>query len=136
MFQVLAVSKPDRFMCFVVGVGPHHPFQFGTVRRLSDDVVLRGGDAQEVQVLGARGAACGFLRLIAVQHPNLIMAQQRVVCRNKHTHKTTRQLELDEAIMSTKKTGLIMCETAKSCSPTHVCKCKEPGKYLEINGLF
>lgn len=82
-------------MCFVAHVGPHHPFQFGIVRRLSNDVVLRGCDAQEVQVLGARGAAHGFLRIIAVQHPDIILTQQRILCRNKYTHKTMRRLELD-----------------------------------------
>lgn len=88
-------SKTDSFMCFVAHVGPHHSFQFGTVRRLSDDVILRGCDAQEVQVLRARGAAPGFLRLIAVQHPDIILTQQRVLYRNKYTHETMRPLELD-----------------------------------------
>lgn len=82
-------------MSFVTGDVPHHPFQFGTVRRVSDDVILRGGDAQEVQVIGARGAACGFLRLIAVQHPYVLLTQQRVLYKKENTHETTSRLELD-----------------------------------------
>lgn len=95
MFQVLAVRDLKKNRQFQAHVGPHHPFQFRTVRRLSDDVVFWGCDAQEVQVLGARGAARGFLWLIAVQHPDIILAQQRVLYRNKYTHEIMRRLELD-----------------------------------------
>lgn len=70
-----------------------HPLQFGTVRRVSDDVVLRGCDTQEVQVVGALGAACGFLRLIAVQHPYVILTQQRVIYRKENTRETTSPLQ-------------------------------------------
>lgn len=81
--------KGNRHFCDV----PHHPLQFGTVRRVSDDVVLRGCDAQEVQVIGALGAARGLLRLIAIQQPHVILTQQGVVYRQENTRETTSPLQ-------------------------------------------
>lgn len=86
--------KKQTVLC-VFWLVSHHPFQLGTVGRLSDDVILRGCDAQEVQVLVARGAARGFRRLIAVQHPDIILTQQGVFYRNKYTQETKGPLEVD-----------------------------------------
>lgn len=72
-------------LCCVFAV-PHRAPQLGTVGCVSNDVILRWRDAQEVEVIGTGWAGLGLQRVIAIQHPNVILAQEGVICRNTQTH--------------------------------------------------
>lgn len=61
----------------------HRYSEFGIVRSVSDDVVLRRRDSQEVQVSRSAGTPQSLLGngLIRIQHPDVLRTQQRVFCR-------------------------------------------------------
>ena len=68
--------------------GPHRALQLGAVGRVPNDVILWRCDAQEVEVIGAWSAGNGLLRVIAIQHPNVILTQEGILYGNTQTKHT------------------------------------------------
>lgn len=68
---------------------PHRALQLRIIGCVPNDVILGWCDAQEVEVIRAWNTGEGLLRLVAIQHPNIILTQEGVLCRNGHTHKHT-----------------------------------------------
>lgn len=68
---------------------PHRALQLGAVGCVSHDVIVRRRDPQEVQVVGSLGAGQGLLWVVAVQHPEVILTQERILytCTHKHARK-------------------------------------------------
>ena len=82
-----------------IGTGPHRALEPGTIGRVPDDVILRRCDAQEVQVIRARGAGPRLRRVI--QHPNVILTQEGILCRNKQKKNPTAQVRVARDCQST-----------------------------------
>lgn len=79
-----------------IGTGPHRALEPGTIGRVPDDVILRRCDAQEVQVIRARGAGPRLRRVI--QHPNVILTQEGILCRNKQKKNPQLKYVLQEIV--------------------------------------
>lgn len=79
----------DSYTCVCAA---HRALQLRAVGCVPDDVVLRRRDAQEVQVIGPWNAGEGLMRVVTVQHPNVILAQQGVICRDTQAHTNTGYL--------------------------------------------
>lgn len=64
---------------------PHRALQLGAVGCVSHDVIVRRRDPQEVQVVGSLGAGQGLLWVVGVQHPEVILTQERILYTYTHT---------------------------------------------------
>lgn len=66
----------------------YRALQLGVVGCVPDEVILWRCDAKEFEVVGARHAGENLLRVIALQHPNIILSQEGIfyINNNKYTN--------------------------------------------------